>query len=106
MIKVAVRMVNPEHEQTLRDWFAELTRRRDEVRETFKQETVRHEQCYLVPTPAGSALLYIIEAEDHDKGREAYKTSTLPIDLEHRDVMKKALGAEVPAELLFDCSAD
>ena len=38
MIKLAVKYVKKEEEQTLRQWLSELNRRRDEVLETFSQE--------------------------------------------------------------------
>ena len=42
MIKLAVKYVKKEEEQTLRQWLSELNRRRDEVLETFSREGTRH----------------------------------------------------------------
>ena len=81
-------------------------RRKDEVRATFKQESVRHEQAFLLPTADGAALLYVVEAEDLEQASEAYQNSTLPIDMEHRQVMKQVLGNSVPLELLYDCTLE
>ena len=106
MLKVAIHMVNPGQEQRLRDWLAELMRRQDEVRETFQQETVRHEQGYLLSTADGTALVYVIEAEDFERASDAYKNSTLPIDIEHRQVMGQVLGDSIPFELLYDCALE
>ncbi|MGD8404964.1 MAG: DUF6176 family protein [Anaerolineales bacterium] len=103
MLKVTIRKVNPGQAGKLRDWLAELMRRKDEVRETFKQETVRHEQGYLLNTADGLALIYVIEAEDLEQASEVFKNSTLPIDLEHRQVMEQVLGESIPVELLYDC---
>ena len=66
MLKVVLRMVKPECEQELRDWLAELNKRRDEVRKTFEQEGVRHEQAHLIAVEGGTALLYVVEAEDQE----------------------------------------
>lgn len=104
MLKVVIRLVNPGQEQRLRVWLSELMRRRDEVRETFKQESVRHEQGYLLSTSDGLVLIYVIEAEDLERASKAYKNSTLPIDLEHRQVMGQVLGDPAPFELLYDCA--
>ena len=106
MLKVSIRKINPGQEGRLRDWLAELMRRKDEVRATFKQESVRHERAFLLPTADGTALLYVVEAEDLEQASEAYKNSTLPIDMEHRQVMKQVLGDDVPVELIYDCALD
>ncbi len=106
MLKISVQMVKPEQERKLRDWLSELMRRQDEVRETFKQETVRHEQGYLLQINDGTALIYIVEADDLEQASKAYKDSTLPIDAEHRSVMQEVLGKPVPAELLYDVTLE
>jgi len=43
MLQVAIRYVRPEKEAKLRIWLAELNARADEVRDTFRSETVRAE---------------------------------------------------------------
>ena len=106
MLKVAICKVGLEKEQQLRDWLAELMRRKDEVRETFIQETVRHEQAYLVHTSDGPILVYAIEAEDHEKGRQAFQNSTLPIDVQHKSVMQEVLADKPRVELLYDCALE
>ena len=106
MLRVVVRMVKPGQEQRLRAWLSELMRRQDEVRETFRQESVRHEQGILFSTPEGTALIYAIEAEDFGQLSEAYENSTLPIDSEHKKVMGQVLGDPVPLELLYECALE
>ena len=106
MLKVTMEMVKPGQEQKLRDWLSELMTRQDEVRETFKQETVRHEQAYLLPIGDSVVLIYIVEAEDLEQASKAYKDSTLPIDAEHRNVMQQVLGNRLPAELLYDVTLE
>lgn len=102
MLKVSIQMVKPEQEQRLRDWLSELMTRKDEVLETFKQETVRHEQGYLIQVNGGTALIYIVEADDLEQASRAYKESSLPIDAEHRQIMGQILGDRLSAELLYD----
>ena len=104
MLKVAIHRVKPEREQKLREWLGELMRRQEEVRDTFRKETIRHEQAYLLETSDGPILVYAMEAEDHEKARQAFQSSTLPLDLQHKRVMQDVLVSKVPAELLFDCS--
>jgi len=106
MLKISVQMVKPGQEGKLRDWMSEVMGRKDEVRETFKQETVRHEQAYLLKINDGTALLYIVEADNLEQAAKAFKDSSLPIDAEHRNVMQTVLGEPVPAELLYDVTLE
>ena len=82
MIKLAMRKVRPGHEDQLRKWMAELNRRSAEVRETFAQEGVGHEQAYLLKTADG-----------------------LSIDQEHEHIMAQVLAEPANAELLYECTA-
>ncbi len=106
MLELSIRRVRPGKEQDLREWLAELNRRQEEVRETFAQESVRHEQAYLIPSSDGAILVYAVEAEDLKRARHAFQESTLPIDVQHKRAMGDVLGDKVPAELLYDCAID
>jgi len=106
MLKVTIRMVKPGEEERVRAWMAELMTRKDEVRETFKQEKVRHEQAILLPVEGGMALIYAIEAEDIDYVYEAYEKSTLKIDAEHKVIMGQVLGELASSELLYECTLE
>jgi hypothetical protein len=106
MIKLAIRRVKPDEEDHLRSWMAELTRRSTEVLETFANEGVRHEQAYLLKTSEGPILIYAMEAADHDQAAFAFQHSTLPIDQEHRRVMKQVLAERANVELLYECKAE
>ena len=94
MIKLAIRKVKPDQEGHLRAWMAELNRRSDEVRETFAQEGVRHEQAYLLKTTEGAVLIYAMEAADHKRAAAAFQSSALPIDREHKRIMAQVLGSQ------------
>jgi hypothetical protein len=106
MIKVTIAKLKPEEEPRLRSWMAELTRRREEVLATFAQEGVRHEQAYVLRTQDGPMLIYVMEAENHDRARKAFQSSTLAIDQEHQDVMSRVLEGRADAELVYECKAD
>ena len=106
MIKLAIRKVKPGEERHLRDWLTQLNSRRAEVLATFEQEGVRHEQAFLVHVVDGPFLIYAVEASDHERAAAAYAQSTLPIDLEHKRIMKQVLGDAVPCELLYECHAE
>ena len=98
MLKLSIHRIRPGKEQDLRDWLAELNRRQEEVRETFAQESVRHEQAYLIPSSDGAILVYAMEAEAHKRARHAFQVSTLPIVAAHKRAMGEALGDKIPVE--------
>jgi len=101
MLQLTFRRVRPEQEAALRAWMAELGQRVDEVRQTFRQEGVRHEQAFLMPTPDGLVLIYAHEVEDPAAAHAAYAQSRLPIDAEHRQRMAQILGEAVEPEKLY-----
>jgi hypothetical protein len=103
MIRITFRRVREGEEERLRAWMQELNGRSHEVRETFRQEGVRHEAAYLLQTLDGPILVYAVEAPDFHRAHEAYADSTLPIDREHAEVMRAVLGHRAPAELLYSC---
>jgi Family of unknown function (DUF6176) len=105
VIRVGFARIRPDKESRLHDWLVDLSRRRSEVIESFKRETVRHEQVFILPGgDAGPLLVYVVEAEDHARAAVAYKESTLCIDEEHRAVLEECLLERLKVEPLFDCS--
>ena len=106
MIKLVIRKVKPGEERNLRAWMAQLNSRRAEVLATFQQEGVRHEQALLLNLADGPVLVFAMEAPDHERAAAAYAQSTLPIDSEHKRIMKQVLGEAVPSELIYECKAD
>lgn len=106
MLRVNLRRVKPGQEERLRAWFREVMTRKDEVRATFRQETVRHEVAFILQDSAGPILLYAIEAEDHERGRAASQASQLPIDIQHRRVMREALGERLEVEPVYECTLE
>ena len=103
MILLSIQQVRPEQEATLRDWMTELNGRRDEISETFAEEGTRHEQAYLLKTSDGPVLIYAMEAQNHEHAAARFKASSIPIDVEHKAVMKKVLAGSADAELLYEC---
>jgi hypothetical protein len=106
VVRVRLFRVRPEKVDRLRSWMNELSQRADEVRETFRQETVRHELAYLIEGREDPILVYVIEAEDLDRAALAVEERPLPIDLEHRRVMAEVLADPVAAEPLFDMALE
>jgi hypothetical protein len=70
----------------------ELQEPSDEVRDTFAQEGVTHEQAYVINSTDGPLLIYVTEAADHRQASEAFRNSTLPIDIAHKAVMTEVLA--------------
>jgi hypothetical protein len=103
MLKVSIEKVKPNQIQALRDWMGELMLRVDEVGHTFAQEGVTHEQAHLVSTSDGYLLIYVMESDDHEKARQAFKNSTLPLDVAHKQIMDMVLEGKCPSELLYEC---
>lgn len=103
MLSVTFSRVRDGEEERLRAWGKELMERAGEVRETFKQEGVRHERSFLLRTSDGWILVRAGEVEDWDKAMAAYGASELPIDAEHRRVMESALEGPFPAEQIYEC---
>lgn len=106
MIKLSILKVRPDRVERLRSWFAELTRRREEVLETFRREGTRHEIVRLLETGDGPVLIYAMEAADLERAAEAFRTSPLPIDREHRDVLRACLAESAATEELFACEEE
>jgi hypothetical protein len=102
MLRVSIWRVREGKESKLRAWLEELNSRKDEVRETFRDETVRAEQAYIVPTGDAQVLVYVIEAEDIERGAKAYAESTHKIDAEHRAVMKECLEESLKLAPIYD----
>jgi hypothetical protein len=71
------------------------------VRETFEREGTRHEQVHLVETSDDLLIFYVMEVEDAEASLEAFRSSTLPIDEQHKEVMRAAVAESVAAEVLL-----
>lgn len=106
MLRISIQRIKPGKETRLAAWLGELMQRQDEVRETFAQESVRHETAYIIPGADGPLLVYAMELEDPEQARRAYDASTLPIDAEHRAVMEETLEGALDLDPLYDCALD
>jgi len=103
VLRVHFLKVREDRVERLRWWMAQLNQRQEEVSQTFAQETVRHEIAYLLEARDGPMLVYIVEANDVEQASRAYQSSTLPIDLEHRQVMQDVSAGPAAVEMLYEC---
>ncbi|MEV6368855.1 DUF6176 family protein [Micromonospora musae] len=102
MIKIKVSRVRPDKVDRLKAWLAEGMRRADEIRETFVNEGVTHEQGLLLSTADGPVFVYVVECADYEAAAKAFRDSPFPIDAEHKAVLAEVLDGEVEAPLLLD----
>ncbi len=105
MLRVWISRIRPDKETRVRAWLAELTSRADEVRKTFRDETVRAEQAYIIAGENGPLLVYAIEAEDMERGSRAFANSRHKIDIEHKAVMRECLAEPLALTPLYDMTA-
>jgi Family of unknown function (DUF6176) len=105
-LEVVFHRVKRDQVERLRAWLQEGETRADEIRETFRQETVRHEAAYLLEGRDGPILVYAMEAEDFERAADAFRSSTLPIDLQHREVMRTVLDGPADVEKLYEVALD
>jgi hypothetical protein len=105
MLRIAFAHIRPEKEERLRAWLKELDQRRSEVLETFRQETTRHEQVFIIRGEKGPLLVYAMEAEDHSAVKAAFESSELKIDVQHRDILRECISGPLLVTPDFDCAA-
>ena len=96
----------PDQVERLRGWMHELTQRRNEVLETFRAESTRHECADLLQDASGPTLVYAQQVDDPEQARQAFAASQLPIDLQHKQVMAEVHEGQAEVELLFDIRAE
>ena len=85
----------------VREWFATLKRRLDEVKETLINECIVVESAFLDKHGDDYFLIYYVKAENINHAYEIFEKSTLPIDNYYREYWKKYCeGREVLEELL------
>ena len=104
MLHVAFSLIKPDKEQRLLAWLTELKSRAPEVRATFENEGVRHEQAFILQSARGPLLVYAIEVEDMDAAMTAHLASKMGIDLQHRAAMDECLLERLRIPPLYECS--
>jgi len=83
--------IEPGKTDRLREWYAELHEREDEVLETLRHEGVYTETAF-VHTVDGDPYLYVyLEAGDVEAAKAAGDEEEFRIDEEHHDVLESCL---------------
>jgi hypothetical protein len=101
-IRAARMRLKPGSLPRVREWAAELTRRRAEVMATLRDETTRVETVFLESTAEGDFLVYYMRVDDAAADRKAFEQSTHAIDAYHRAVMQEIVESRQTLELLVD----
>lgn len=88
-VQLARAEVRPGKADRLREWYAELETRTDEVVETLAHEGVVTETAFLGPD--GAYLYVYMEAEDLATADDAGDEEAFDVDEEHHDVLAECL---------------
>jgi hypothetical protein len=104
LLRVSFLPILEGRESRLRAWLAELEARADEVRATFRDESVRAEQAFVVACACGPVLVGVEEAADFERAASASRTSPHRIDAEHRAVLRECVGRRLDWPPAYDVS--
>ncbi len=97
----AVRIkLKPGSLERVREWAAEITRRRDEAIVTLRNETIYLETFFLEQTVDGDHLIGVITAESFEASKAAVEQSLHDIDAYHKQFQQDTWESGKPLELL------
>jgi len=105
MLKVGLVTLHRDKVEAFKAWMATLSRRRDEVLETFAAEGTRSEFVAILNNTDPPVVVYAMETDDFAKAEDAFRHSAFPIDIEHKAVLKDCLSGRAPHEVLFELCA-
>ena len=86
----------------VREWAAELSRRKAEVLETLREEGVLVESVFLEHAADGDFLIYYMKAPDLERSFRVVRAPTHPIDAYHRTFKEETWASSEQLELLVD----
>jgi len=98
-VKIRLR---PGTEGRVREWAAELRRRKEEALETLRDEGVFVESVFLDHAPEADFLVYYMKAADLDRSHQVARASNHPIDVYHRRFKEETWASAENLELLLD----
>jgi hypothetical protein len=86
----------------VREWAAELTRRRAEAVATLRDETVYLECFFLEQAKDGDFLIAVMTADSFEQSKAAVQSSLHDIDAYHQQFKRDAWDSGQRLELLVD----
>lgn len=102
MLYTTIARVDEEDVPRLRSWLAGLSSRRDELRESYRQQGTHHELFFLVRTRRSPLLVLVSEVDDAERAVRSFLRSELPIDVEFKAMFQEISSQEAEVELLYD----
>ncbi|MGL4610296.1 MAG: DUF6176 family protein [Trueperaceae bacterium] len=94
--------LKPNSLDRVREWAAEITRRKEEALETLRDESIFLESFFLEKASDGDYLIGYIRAESLEQSREAVKKSTHALDDYHQEFKKACWESGEKLEVLVD----
>lgn len=94
--------LKPEMLGRVREWAAELGRRKEEAMATLRDETVVLECFWLEQVEGSDYLIAVMTAESFEQSEKAVKQSPHPIDAYHQQFKKDAWESGKRLELLLE----
>jgi len=89
----------------VREWANRLNERGDQVRELLYNEGVAIESVFLDRVGSDHYLVYYMRGPDLNKASEIAQASQHPIDIYHRDMLKKIGAGFTEMQKLVDFSS-
>ena len=93
-VTLARARIVPGKADRLREWYAELERREDEVVETLQHEGVSTETAFLDASGEPGFLYVYMEATDLEAADEAGNDEAFEVDEQHHEVLGECLDSE------------
>lgn len=98
--------LNPGSVPLVRQWAARLNSEMAELKILLKNEGMSLESVFLEVSSDGEYLIYYLRSPDLKKTHEVAQASQHPIDIFHREVMKKVCGELTELECLLDAKGE
>ena len=86
----------------VREWAAEINRRKAEAIATLRSEHVLLEAAFLLPTPQGEFLVYVMKGGASHEEKADPALSPHPIDAYHQQFKRDAWESSEELETLID----
>ncbi len=102
MLHTTIARVDERDLPRLRSWLADLSSRRTELRESYRQQGTRHELFFLVRSRRVPILVLVSEVDDVEHATGSFLHSKLPIDVEFKALFQEISPEEADVELLYD----
>lgn len=98
--------LKPNSVSLVREWSARLNSEMDEVKQILKNEGMTVESVFLEQSTQGDFLIYYVRSPDLKRTHEVFEASQHPIDVYHRETMKRIIENSLQLECLLDASSE